>query len=140
MDGPLRYLHDYKVVLCSACGHCIKGDGVELHLQRFHQDVQRSLRKEWCRQVKDKLDSGDLMEPEKVVSPERTLGPVKDLRIVDGFECLSCGYVCGTLGTAEFHGRTHGWRIGKKETWKSQHVQVIYCFDVLNSRLSLPGN
>jgi hypothetical protein len=40
MDGPLLYLHDHKVIVCSLCCHCIKADGVDLHLQRFHKDTQ----------------------------------------------------------------------------------------------------
>jgi hypothetical protein len=124
MEGPLLYLHGHKVIVCTACGHCIKGDGAELHLRRFHKEVPIDLRKECCRRVKERLNNGDLLAPENVVSPARALGPVNELNIVNGFECSECGYVCGTLVTAQLHGRTHGWQIGKQETWKSQHVQV----------------
>jgi hypothetical protein len=53
MDGPLLYLHEHKVIVCSICGHCIKGDGVDLHLQKFHKDVHLNVRKEWCQRVKE---------------------------------------------------------------------------------------
>jgi hypothetical protein len=132
MNGLLLYLHTHKVIVCIPCGYCIKGDGAELHLRRFHKDVPINLRKECCRHVKQRLNSGDLLEPEEVVSPARASGPVKELKIVDGFECLECGYVCGKLITAKLHGRTHGWRIGKQETWKSQHVQVCGMISLAN--------
>jgi hypothetical protein len=125
MDGPLLYLQNHKVIVCSPCGHCIKPDGAELHLQRFHKDIKINQRKEWSRDVKQRLDNGDLVSPEDVVSPERAFGPVKELKIVDGFECSLCGYVCGKLVTAQLHGRNHGWQLGKDETWKSQPVQVF---------------
>jgi hypothetical protein len=99
---------------------------VELHLQRFHKDVQFKIRQDWCLKINQRAGSGDLLEPHNVVPPTRASGPVKELRIVDGFECLTCGFVCGTLGTAQFHGRTHGWRTGKETSWKPQHVQVSY--------------
>lgn len=57
--------------------------------------------------------------------PARALGPVKELKIVDGFECSVCEYVCGKIVTAQLHGRTHGWQVGKDVMWKSQPVQVF---------------
>jgi hypothetical protein len=125
MEGPLLYLHEHKVILCTPCGFCIKGDGVELHLRRFHSGVPINQRKECCRRVKQRFNSGDVLDPEDVVSPERALGPVKGLQIVDGFECSECAYVCGKLVTAQLHGRTHGWRVGKEDMWKLQTVQVL---------------
>jgi hypothetical protein len=139
MDGPLLYLHDHKVIVCTTCCHCIKGDGVGLHLRRFHKEVPIDVRKECCSRVKERFDGGDLLAPEDLVSPARALGPVKELKIVDGFECLECGDVCGKLVTAQLHGRTHGWRIGKQETWKSQHVQVFINGVMLTCRHSLPA-
>jgi hypothetical protein len=95
------------------------------------------MRKEWGQRVKEKMDSGDLLEPENVVSPARMLGPVKELRLVNGFECMCCAYVCGTLGTAQIHRRTHGWRVGKETTWKPQHMQVFYHNILLTYRHSV---
>lgn len=126
MEDLLQYLPEHKVIVCSTCRYCIKSNGVELHLQRFHKDVQFKIRKDWCNVVNQRAQSGDLLEPHEVVHPTRTSGPVKELRVVDGFECSTCGFVCGTLGTAQFHARTHGWCVGKETSWKPQHVQVSY--------------
>ena len=136
MDRVLRYLPKYKVVLCSICSHCIKGDGIDLHLRRFHKDVHFKTRREWQQQLKEEVDSQEVVEPAAVEIPIHVSTPIQELPIVDGFQCLSCDFISGTVGTAHFHARTHGWLTGKQPTWKPQHVQVYYYDFTLTSRHS----
>jgi hypothetical protein len=98
---------------------------INRHLRNFHKDVQFKVRQEWCRDINQQVDGKVLSEPDDVVARAGPPGYIKELPIIDGFNCLHCGYVCGTLGTAQFHARTHGWRVGKDASWKSQHLQVL---------------
>jgi hypothetical protein len=124
MENPFQYQPEHKVIICVLCNHCITGSGAKLHLQRIHKEIPLQVRKEWCRHVTQIVEKEELLEPDNVILPQRTSGAVKELKLVDGFECLICGHVCGKLVTAQLHARKHGWAVKKSNTWKSQHVQV----------------
>jgi hypothetical protein len=136
MDRVLRYLPKYKVILCSICRYCIKGDGIDLHLQRVHKDVHFKTRKEWRQQIKEDVDGQEVVEPAAVEIPIHASTPIQELPIMDGFQCLSCDFISGTVGTTQLHARTHGWLTGKQPSWKLQHVQVCDYDLTLTSRHS----
>jgi hypothetical protein len=54
----------------------------------------------------------DLAAPEDIAIPSEAVQPIKELSIVDGFQCQydGCSELCGKYGSMKEHcKRNHGW-------------------------------
>jgi hypothetical protein len=126
----LKYLPRHQVLLCTACpeSYCLPPNSIATHLRNFHNTI---LSKKQRAAIVKYSKTVTLKDPEDIEIPHREQGPVPGLHLVEGFECLECGYVCASLDTmSEGHCRpTHGWSRGKPLIWKQQYVQVL--LDVL---------
>lgn len=96
-------------------------------MRDFHRDVLDKKQRGALIKYADSL-TRDLKHPTEVTIPPRELGPVEGLYLMNGFECLQCGFVCGSEDTmSEYHCRSkHGWVIGQSLMWKKQKIQVYF--------------
>ena len=90
----------------------------EFHSGQFTREQRTKLAKE--------ARKHPALAPQSVISPHRGDGPVPDLHIRDGWECIRCHYVCGSEKTMkEKHARRkHGWVASMPKIWRKQSIQV----------------
>jgi hypothetical protein len=131
----LKYLPTYGVLLCTICTepHCLPPGSVGQHLRGCHRAILNTKQRASLVKYADSLKD-ELKRPGEVEPPARELGPVEGLHVMKGFECLRCGYVCGSEDTmSEQHCRPeHGWNWGKPTMWKKQHIQVCRHFPFMS--------
>jgi hypothetical protein len=128
----LKYLSKYNVLLCTACpeSYCLPPGSVATHLRTLHRTI---LSKKQRATIVKYSDSLFIEDPKNIEVPPREQGPVPGLHLVEGFECLKCGYACPAENTMlEKHCRPkHGWRKAQSQMWKKQYIQVIVPYTML---------
>ena len=136
MDPPvIEYLSNHQVILCLLCEkhYCIPPKGLRDHLYEFHQD---KLSKKQRAEIIKSTASLKLAQPRLVQIPNREDGPVPLLYKEEGYECLTCGYVCLKDSTMDKHGRNmHQWNTIQGDKWKRQWIQVFDSPSINQSKL-----
>src|SRR5271155_2209289 len=129
-NSVLKFLPDFGVLLCTACTqpHCLPPGSVRRHMYKLHRNTFNSKQRGAMIEYANSLTS-DLKGAEEVKEavPPRENGPVEGLYVNhQGYECLICEYVCGSLETMKKkHCRpAHQWTKGKPDIWRVQPVQV----------------
>ena len=120
----LKYVPEHQVILCMVCEkhYCIPPNAVRDHLYALHENI---LDKKQRGELVKFAASFDLVQPRDVQVPKRENGPIPLLHKVEGYECLTCGYVCAKGTSMIEHGRKiHQWTIGQDNKWKRQWVQA----------------
>lgn len=112
MSEAFVYLPEWRVLLCTSCGHCLqpRPDVWASHLRQ----QPHSLRAAQLKSLKELFGSYDLAAPDKVGVPKQNgAGPttaIHGLHVVDGWQCLICTGVGLTrnLETMKLHvSKTH---------------------------------
>src|SRR5579864_2325159 len=125
IPSVLQYLPDHRVILCMLCEkhYCIPPNGIRDHLFEFHKN---KLTKKERRELVQFASSLDLAQPRDVKIPKRENGALSLLHKEEGYECLTCHYVCPMDTTMDKHGRgEHQWSMKQLDKWKRQWVQVF---------------
>jgi hypothetical protein len=121
VDEHIRYVEEYKVVICRTCRYCIRPGGSYDHFRLWHKDLGLPVRKE----LQSHCDSLDLANPKDVRVPTDG-ATIDDLALYTGRRCTipACGALCVKESQAIKHARGHGWVVGRPKTWETCKVQV----------------
>ena len=103
------YLHEHKLLVCHGCKHCLQPNGIQSHLQKKHQSTQLATRKELIEYAKGLSLHG----PNQAITPTIPLPTFECLKITNGFQCLVCDSLCGTIDDMKKHCRTHDQRMSQ---------------------------
>jgi hypothetical protein len=129
-NSVLKFLPDFGVLLCTACTkpNCLPPGSVDGHMRRCHGNAIKSKQRDAMVEYANSLAS-DLKSTEEVKEtvPPRENGPVEWLYVNhQGYECLMCEYVCGSLTTMtkKHCSPAHQWAKGKPDMWRAQPVQA----------------
>lgn len=149
MSSAFVYLPEWRVLLCTLCGHCVQPrPGVWVaHLRQ----PPHGLRGAQLRGLEELFASYDLLAPKAVSTPgQGRPGPVPaidGLRVVDGWQCLACaGGLTQSLKTMKLHvakahqlrpslhKRSPLWRACKLQTFFADNRLARYFVVTLESR------
>jgi Orsellinic acid/F9775 biosynthesis cluster protein D len=97
------YLHEHKLLVCRDCKHCLQPNGIQLHLQKKHRSTQLVTRKALIEYANGLLLRGS----KEAIAPTIPLPVFECLEITNGFQCLICDSLCGTIDDVKKHCRTH---------------------------------
>jgi len=121
----MKYISEYKVLLCTACpeSYCIPPKRIERHLRGHHKDI---LSKKQRTELVKYSKTLELLDPKDVPIPHWEEGPVTGLHRLKGHMCTICQFVGGAESWMETHSRDkHGWSTGKPIIWRDQDIQVF---------------
>jgi hypothetical protein len=123
IEKHLVYLEEYKVLICRACQHAINPSGVIRHFKDYHtKEVPPRLRVELSIWSENK----NLVEPNEAVIPVAS-GAIPNIKVIDGFECIECGKLTGSIGSMKVHCQVeHCWTKAQSETWKDCKLQSFF--------------
>jgi hypothetical protein len=141
MSEAFVYLPEWRVLLCTCCGHCLqpRPDVWASHLRQ----QPHSLRAAQLKSLKELFGSYDLAAPDKVGVPKQNgAGPataIHGLHVMDGWQCLVCvGGLTRNLETMKLHvSKAHQqkpsshkdsplWRACKLQTFFAENRLIRY--------------
>jgi len=133
MGEPLVYLPEWKVLLCTLCGHCLqpRPDVWVPHLRQ----PPHSLRGAQLKSLGELFGSYTLAAPEDVGSPGTTEAvpatAIPGLRVIDGWQCLTCtGGLTRNLKTMKLHvSKAHQQKPSSHKVsplWQSCKLQTFF--------------
>ena len=108
----LIYLCEYKLLVCRSCKHCLQSNGIPSHLVKKHKVIPLSTRKELIKYAQGLL----LYDSKQVITLTSPLPAFECLEIINGFECLICNSLRGTLDSMKEHCKTHDWKTSNGTT------------------------
>ncbi|KAF2005036.1 hypothetical protein P154DRAFT_424955 [Amniculicola lignicola CBS 123094] len=122
----LRYLPDFKVVVCTSCQYALQPSAISRHLKDIHH-ILRSSRKPFAEYV----STLDLAKPEAVIRSTDTLAqfPVAALPVQDGLKCShqGCSHMCVTEKRMKSHWNVKHGRPGLRElNWTVVPLQTFF--------------
>jgi hypothetical protein len=122
----LRYLPDFKVIVCTSCHYALQPQAISRHLKDIHH-ILRSHRKPYLQYI-----SGfDLDDPEDVLRSVNHLRefPVPGLPVWDGLKCTyhGCFHLCITEKRMKSHWTLEHGRSGHHESdWVAAPLQTFF--------------
>jgi len=91
-----------RVLICKECEFCVPPSDAPGHAMNFHGVEKKSYdHDEFLRTCAD----NDIYPTKTVPMPKSSGPPVENIKIVDGYTCLPCGYSSGAKSTMEKHQR-----------------------------------
>jgi len=126
MSEDFRYQPERRVLLCAACGFCLR-PGRDVWLRHLRQKPH-CLRGAPLRPLVELFGSYDLLAPEQVAVPTRA---VAGLRLRDGFQCLTCSAgLTQSLQTIRLHvSKAHQQEPAlhqKRALWRTCKLQTFF--------------
>lgn len=91
IERYVLFLPQYGVLICRLCKRAIPPRrGIQSHIQRNHSELPESIRRQWiqyarCLPIKDVDD---------ITVPKPTSKQIPILKVMKGYQCDECGYVC----------------------------------------------
>lgn len=120
----LRYLPQYKVVVCAICNYAIQPLAVERHVKDIH-NILRARRKPFRTYV----ESLDLDDPDVVVARAIENFPVPLLPVLQGLRCnaIDCTYLCASEKRMKNHWSTTHSQSAQPDTgWEAVRLQTFF--------------
>jgi len=122
----LRYLPNYKVVVCSSCQYAVQPGAISRHLKDIHHII-RNHRRPFMQYV-SKLDLDD---PQNVIqSTDRPHEfPIPLLPVQDGLMCKheGCSHLCVSVKRMKSHWAAAHGRAGEPhQDWRSVPLQTFF--------------
>lgn len=120
----LRYLPQYKIVVCAICEYAVQPLAVERHLKDIH-DILRAQRKPF----KQYIESLDLDDPDVVVARDVEAFPVPLLPVLQGLRCnaADCLYLCASEKRMKNHWSTMHCRSAQPHSdWGAVRLQTFF--------------
>ncbi|RFU35493.1 hypothetical protein B7463_g857, partial [Scytalidium lignicola] len=131
----LRYLPDYRVLICLSCQYAIQPGALARHLKEIHR-VLRSYRRPYMQYVA----GFPLDKPEQVIAASIKEFPVPFLPIQDGLQCDSCPHLCISEKRMRHHWSTKHDRKGDDDAdWHSVPVQTFFRGNMIHYFTSPPS-
>jgi len=128
ISSYITHLPAFKVVVCCFCEGCIPPNAALRHYESNHTATKAHyVPTEIRHKIKDYMETLDLCDPDKVVSPDRLIPQLKIIR--EGLVCNfpGCG-VCRTSGHGmRMHYYTHRKAIPKNfKDWEETSLQTFF--------------
>src|SRR4030095_530193 len=99
------YLERERVLVCHSCRYCLQPDGIERYLRTEHKVIPLTIRKELVNYSKRLA----LLDAMQVVIPSDIIPAFECLEIKNGFSCMICDGLYGTIESMRVHyGNKHG--------------------------------
>lgn len=120
----IRYLPDFKALVCIPCGHCIKPPPhSKRHFSDMHSNWPIAKRKELLAYIETLC----LVMPDRLTYPDRRTPAVPSLPVYDGWSCTQCIYCCVSEGTMQQHAKqVHSWQKSHVRCWSMARVQTMF--------------
>lgn len=100
----LIYLQSEQLLICRTCRYCLQPKGVEQHLYREHKTIPLNTRNELVRYSQ----TLSVKNPTNVATPVNVVPAYEHLNITEGYCCLLCNALYGTLDSMRTHvGKYH---------------------------------
>ena len=100
----LIYLEEEELLVCRICRYCLRWNGIERHLRKEHKVIPLNIRNELVRYSQ----TLSIKNPADIVIPGNTVPAYEYLNIIDGYCCLICNALYGTLDSMRKHmGKYH---------------------------------
>jgi hypothetical protein len=132
----LKYLPDYRVVICASCQYAIQPSAISRHLKEIH-DIYRERRRPYL-QYTSRLR---LDKPETVIESKILDFPVPLLPVQNGLQCQSagCAHLCVSTNRMRSHWiAVHGRPAGAALDWRAVPLQTFFRGNLLRYFTGVP--
>ena len=125
MDQYVNFNSNLHTLICLQHKFGLSPNWIERHFRESHKNILLKRRQEIITYSK----SLDLWHPERVNTLLRSLVPIPELPIIQGWKCQDarCGELRSTKLSMKKHCRNnHGWKTVDGEKWISQAMQAVF--------------
>jgi Orsellinic acid/F9775 biosynthesis cluster protein D len=121
----VAYNAEYKVLICRSHKYAIAPDYIARHLRDSHKGISLQTRQA----IVDYSKTLELAAPEDITMSSNPVQYIKDLTIVNGFQCVydGCLELRSTEGSMKEHcKKKHRWLTAEGIKWRKQDFQTIF--------------